>query len=219
MAWSYSSLNTFQNCPYRYFRQYEARDVKDVYESKEASWGIEAHRRFEQRLRNGRPLPPELENYETLCAELEQLPEVHAEYKMALNKKLEPVDWFAADVWSRAAADVLAVNRDTSQLTIVDWKTGKPRYDELQGLVLAFHAHAYFPDVKTIRTRFVFIKYGVEKGDTYDVEKDLDYIWRELSNKIRDIGWAKQSNAWPKRPTGLCGWCPVKDCEHWRERA
>ncbi|MEY2875362.1 MAG: hypothetical protein RLZZ373_2733, partial [Pseudomonadota bacterium] len=38
-----------------------------------------------------------------------------------------------------------------------------------------------------------------------------------LSGTNRLLGVAMdalESGVWPKTPNPLCGWCPVKDCEH-----
>jgi hypothetical protein len=206
----------FENCPYRYYRQRVRKDIKEYFESDAESFGVKAHKRLEQRLMRKRPLPEEIASCEQYCRELEVASELHVEYQMALNNRLDRVDWFSPDAWSRAAADVLA--KDGSEATIVDWKTGKVRYDDLQGIVLAFHTFACFPDVTRVRTRFIFVRHGVEKGDVYDRSSDLDFIWGELKDRLQEIKWAQENDCWPKKRTGLCAWCPVKDCEHWRER-
>ena len=217
MGWSYSSLKMYENCTYRYYRQRVKKDVKDYFESDEESYGVRTHKRLEQRLARKRPLPEEIASCEPICQELERAKQLHVEFQMALSKNLYPTEWYDRDAWSRAAADVLTIDDDA--ITIVDWKTGKVRYDDLQGMILAFHAHVYYPDVRTIRTRFIFTRHGVEKGDTYDMTKDLGFIWSEIKERVQEIAWSEQNNAWPKKKSGLCGWCPIKDCEHWYERS
>lgn len=213
--WSASAIELFENCPWWFHEERVSKRFKREWSGPEAEYGKDVHKRLEQRLKNGRPLPDELSNLEPYCAELEGMGgDLHAEYQMAINRQMKPVEWFAKDAWGRAAADVLVVSGDTA--VIVDWKTGKPKFPELQSHILAYMTFLHFPHLRHIRSRFIYTKFVEEKGDTYDMHKDAQWLAKEIAGRIRDIAFAYKNKSWPKNPTGLCGWCPVKSCEHQR---
>jgi hypothetical protein len=42
-------------------------------------------------------------------------------------------------------------------------------------------------------------------------------VQEHVALQTRDIEASETTGVWPKRPSGLCrGWCPVKDCHHWK---
>ena len=217
-SWSTSTIELFHNCPYWYFREKVKKDKRREFAGEAAEHGQYLHKRMEERLRDKRPLPsdllnkyPELEDH---AQRLEALGgDMLVEHQMAINRQLEPTDWFAPDAWGRAAADVLI--RNGNEITVVDWKTGRVKKPTLQSHVLAFITMCHFRDVRRITTEFVFVKANKIEGETYEAG-DFAFLAKYIADQMVDIARAYEHSAWPRNPTGLCAWCPVDDCQHKR---
>ncbi len=215
-SWSTSTIELYHNCPYRYYRQRVKKDVQDK-PNEYAEFGTYLHQRMEDRLREGRPLPqdllaqcPKLEDY---AQEVEALPgDRMLEHQMAINRELRPTGWFAKDAWGRAIADVLVLNND--EAWVIDWKTGKPKDNRLQSHILAFVTLCTFPAVQVLHTSFVYVKHGVKKEESYRRADDMVFLADTISDQLADISFSFANDGWGKKPSGLCRWCPVEECEH-----
>jgi len=106
--WSYSSLSTFVQCAYKYYRTQVTRDAKEL-PSPEMQRGTEDHKSFENYVSKGTPLPlhlkPHQEFVDRMNSDLLPGERIEVERKVALNKKLEPTGFFAPDVWWRGILD------------------------------------------------------------------------------------------------------------------
>lgn len=214
---SYSAISTFQNCPYRFY----AQKIADVIPLKEtpneaATWGQALHKALEDHLREGKPIPGEYETYEQYARRLASLSgRKFVEHKLAINRQREPVDFFASDVYIRGVLDYLVIQG--SRALLIDHKTGKVRPTKQlhYNAVLIFAA---FPEVDEIKAHFYWCKYGTSTGYTF-LRTELHDLWRMLSAELTAIDEAYDTGYWPKTPSGLCGWCPVVGCEHYKERS
>src|SRR5436189_940518 len=124
-AWSYSKLSAYELCARRY---HETQILKAWPEERSAQldWGDAVHAAMAQALRDGTPLPTKFQIYQkwvdkVVRTEGELL--IEDDCRWAVNRKLQPVPWFAKDVWLRTVAD--AVKLDGNAALVVDWKSGK----------------------------------------------------------------------------------------------
>jgi predicted RecB family nuclease len=99
------------------------------------------------------------------------------EHQMAVNRQLQPVDWFAKDVWIRSIADVLVVNGDTAYC--IDYKTGKVKENPTQLQLFAAMVMWQFPEVNTVKTSFVWLRFNETTNSVYE-RRFLDPLWRAL---------------------------------------
>ena len=170
-----------------------------------------------KRVIDGVPLPIKLRQHEKLAARFANAKgEKHGEMQLALNKKFEPRDWFAKDVWVRAILDLLIVRGKTAVL--VDWKTGKrkERYDQLR--LSAAVLSRYMPEIETFTLVFVWLKDG-EVSDPVTITKaEMRGVWIEFLPRVKEMTDAIKTTTFPASPSGLCGWCPVTECPHWIDR-
>lgn len=119
-AWSFSSLNQFQNCPRSYELTRVTKEVKQV-ESAAMRHGTIQHEHLEYRVSKNKPLPPELEWVESSFKMLEDSgAELIAEQSVGLTKGLSVTGFFAKDVWVRGKLDLLA--RFPEKSVVCDWK-------------------------------------------------------------------------------------------------
>lgn len=216
-AWSYSALQSFETCPRKHYHEKIAKDFAEK-ESPAMLDGQRQHKALELRIKDGTPLPSDMVGLEKLCRRVERIPaQIHTEMKVALNEDLEPVTFFARDVWVRCVFDLAAVRAPEAR--IIDYKSGKRKPDSTQLKLFAATGFALFPEVETIRTAFWWLKTKETDRDTFQRE-DADLIWREFEPRVGRMRAAIESGEFPPKPSGLCrGYCPVKTCEHWEARS
>lgn len=214
--WSFSALDTFKTCPRQYEAKYVTKSVQEE-KSEQMLWGERVHKHFELRQLDGTPLPPELEQHEKYMKKLEDLPGIHnVEQKIALNRKLQPTNFFAEDVWFRGIIDYIKV--DGACAYVVDYKTGKPHQKFDQLMLFAIHTFALYPGVDLVHVRFYWTKTEDETRCAYRRD-DVQGIWNKFIPDLRQYAEAFKTDTWQPRQSGLCnGWCPVKECEFWKPR-
>lgn len=227
LPWSYTALSTFTNCPKQYYHKYVAKDVKEV-KSQQQLWGTSVHEAFEARQGPDRvALPDELAVHEPFMQKIEGGWEgsIMVELDAALNKRLQPCGFFSDDVWWRGKVDLLkyANTLEGKQVThtqakIVDYKTGKIKPDFRQLKLFALWGFYYFPKAPTIDVEFYWT---VDQSTTRKVygRAEIPEMWGSFVGDLKQYAEAFATEKWQPRPSGLCnGWCPVKDCQHWKPR-
>lgn len=119
-AWSFSSLNDFQNCPRAYQLKRVTKECKQA-ESEAMRHGTIQHEHLEFRVAKKKPVPPELEWVEPHIQMMEiSGGKLIAEQAVGLTKGLGKTGFFAKDVWVRGKLD-LTVQFPASSV-ILDWK-------------------------------------------------------------------------------------------------
>jgi hypothetical protein len=213
LSHSYSAIKLFENCPLRYYRQRIVKDVTD--EGGEASkYGERIHTFLENRLK-GSGLQPEVEQYEPLCASVEQLAmagQLYIEQELVLTENMTPTGWWEPDAWLRSKLDVLVIVGDTA--VVMDWKTGKRNADQFQMQMFAAQVFKHFPEVQRVKTSLVWLK-TMEMDTLQYVRADTNGLWAEVMKRIQRIHDAYDNANWPARPSGLCRFCPCRhDCDY-----
>lgn len=212
-AWTFSQLEKFETCPKQF---YHVRVAKDVIEPQtEATlWGSRVHTAMEDRIRDGTPLPEGMEQWEGFAKQICAMPgEKLAEEKMALDKSFQPAEWDNA--WTRGIADMLIVHGNKA--ATLDYKTGKRKLTH-QLMLYAAYTFAYYPEVETVTTGFVWLRDKKIDRETF-TRADISTIWGTFLPKVRKLEIAYEKDKWIARPSGLCnGWCPVKSCEFYKDK-
>ena len=218
LSFSHTSLKDFANCPLAYYHKRVLKDV--VFQQTDAAvFGVEAHKHFELRVTENKPLPDHYADYEPVLFDKIKGYKLEAEKQYCFNEKLEQVEWYAPDAWLRGVVD-LVVWLDEETVWIVDFKTGKrrPEFDQLE-LFAAFIMHTN-PQVKNVRASYLWINVKPPAIDTETYTREqLQGIWASVMTKIRRVYKASEHDVWPARPSGLCGWCDFKKqhgCEYSR---
>jgi hypothetical protein len=214
LPWSPSSLSDFVNCPKQFYEKRIAKSVPRV-ETEEMRWGTRVHKAFEDRQRDGKPLPDELEHHEEFMLKLATMPGEHfLEYKSGVSRALQPCGFFDPAVWSRAVFDYRKV-RDARAI-IIDYKTGKQHTKFAQLHVNALHTWIEYPDVDKITVMFYWVASSTSTQETY-TRADMAHLWGALTPDLKQYAEAHRTNTWQPRKSGLCnGWCPVMSCDFWQ---
>lgn len=215
-AWSFTALEAFENCPHQYYRVSVAKDFPFV-ETEATRWGNQVHTLFENRQKYGEVLPKTLEMHEPFMEQLDEMEGAKlVEEKISLNTKLKPCGYFDKDVWYRGVVDFGRLQPTHAYL--VDYKTGKHHSKFRQLKMFALHTFIARPQIETVRVEFYWTQTRATNGQTYHRDQQQE-LWGDFMPTLRQFAEAFQTHTWQKRPSGLCnGWCPVKDCEHWKPR-
>lgn len=218
LAWSYSSIKTFDQCPKKYYHLRVIKDVKDE-DSTATVYGKDLHSAAEEFIRDGTPIPPK---FSFLAPTLEALRKIegekHCEIKLGVAKrdgKFAPCDFFAKDVWWRGIADLLIINKEKKQAWLVDYKTSKnARYADTKQLdLLAGAVFTHFPEVVSIKSALLFVV------SNEIVKKEHEYIMKSsylncMEPELMRLDAAMRTGVWNPNSGPLCKFCPVVDCSH-----
>lgn len=215
-AWSYSALTRFETCPKQYYEINVTKNFKDE-DSPEAAEGKKIHQALYERVVNDKALPIPMRHMEPMARKFADMEMTkNGEMKLALTRDFEPTDWFAKDVYVRSIADLLLHKENIG--VVVDWKTGKVKPDETQlGLSVAVLAK-WMPELDFFKAAYVWVAHKQVTRYTYTLSK-LTNIWNLVLPRAQKMEQAYVDIKFPAKPSGLCkGYCPVKTCEHWKEK-
>lgn len=212
MAYSFSSLKTFDTCPRRYYEE-KVIKIHPHVDSEATLYGKDVHEACELYIRDGKDLGGHARFKNTLDALNGMVGVKHCEIEMAVCKDLLPVEFASPDALFRGIADLVIV-QDTAAL-IFDYKTGKDKYpDTAQLELMALFVMAKFPQITEVKAALLFLLYDtVIKAKYY--KKDEANLWRYWRSKADTIEATKESGVWPEKPNGLCrAYCPCTTCPH-----
>ncbi len=211
VAWSFSVLEMFENCPRKYWAVKIAKKVSDI--NKWNAKGDSEHDHFNHYLKKGLALPENIRGYQPLLDKVKNAPgELYSEYQMTLDQNFVPCgfkDWDRA--WVRGATDALVVNGPKA--FYFDWKSGKfrPKDDQIELSSLLIFKH--FPQVQQVNGGLVFYRYN--KAHPHIVRReDEPRLWNSFIARVRELEMAVKSNHFPPTPNPLCAYCPYADCQY-----
>lgn len=213
--WSYTSLKDFKQCPKKFYEKRVAKSVRD--ESTQALvWGNQVHKAFELYVGHGQPMMDVLKPHEAYLDRLKALPgSSHVELKVSLNKRAQPCGYFDKDVWWRGVLDFHNVNGLSGFL--VDYKTGWRKPDWVQMSIFALWMFAQHPQLLNIEMQIYWVT--IREWDRQTVTRSqIPELWARMTKDLRLYKQAFNDDIWPMRPSGLCPWCPVKTCPHWKPK-
>lgn len=212
MAYSFSGIKDFEGCP----RRYHAVKVLKLYPRQETEatiWGSKVHEAAEFYIRDGKPFEFEFPGQDVVRALAERPGVKHCELEMAVNDKLEPVEFADPTALIRGIADIVIVNGDKAR--VGDYKTGSDKYPDTGQLeLMALLLFAREPNVQKSHGALFFLKHNtiVQK---ITKREDSQKLWSEWLGRIERIEQAHATGVWNAKPSGLCKkYCPVTTCEH-----
>lgn len=215
MPLSYSRLSTFENCPASFDYLYVSKRVQST-TNEAADYGDRVHKVLEAYGRGELDQSTlGVEGKQTLAKwgglvdkMLARNGEKLFEFQMAVNADLQPVDWFAKDVWIRSIADVLIIDGDTAYC--LDYKTGKVRESPTQLQLFAAMVMWHYPQVNTVKTSFIWLKFDETTNAKYE-RRFLDPLWNALKPRLTHVQDTIDLGVFKTKPSGLCPWCAAKD--------
>ena len=213
-AWSYSRLKNYRTCPKRYYEIDVAKNYEEVFSGEHLAWGKQVHTAFEQRVRDGKPFPAGMENFEEAAERLVSLPgQIMVEQQLAIRRDLTPCEWFAKDAWFRGIADYLRINGAVA--LAIDYKTGKILEEVEQLALLAECVFSHYPEVHAVRTEFWWLKDDAATREDFFRAKRKD-TWAGVMPKVMQLEEAHKTMNFPPKSSGLCKrHCIVSTCPHY----
>jgi hypothetical protein len=214
VKWSHSALKDYEGCARRY---HEVKVLKKFpfTDTVHTLYGKQVHKAAEDFVRDGTPIPDEYAFMRPLLTSLmskqgRKLPE----YEMGLKDDLSPCDFKDESVWVRGIADLLIINDENLKAWVFDYKTGNDRYPDRDQLVLmSLMVFAHFPHIRQVNSALLFVvKDSIVKHKM--TRDDIDVNWWKYRERIARLEKSFEADVWNPTQSPLCGWCPVRSCEH-----
>lgn len=204
---SFSRIQTFEQCAYRFEGQYITGEFRDA-GSDASRYGNRVHEAFEAYCKDDAPLNAETINFQPLLDKLQRAPgDKHYELHMAVRADRSVCEWDDPDCWIRGIADFAVVNGKRG--VAGDWKTGKPKDDTFQLMLMACLMFEHFPELDEVLTKYVWIHHPLAPSPTMTYRRSMlnDY-WQVFEKKIEVVERAASTGVFAPKPSGLCPWCP-----------
>jgi CRISPR/Cas system-associated exonuclease Cas4 (RecB family) len=215
VSWSYSSIKLFGQCPKKYYHLKVAKDFTEPITDK-LTYGSEFHAAAERFVKEDIPLP---ERFSFAKRALEKLRSMRGtklcEHRMGVTRDFHPCKFEAPEAWWRGIVDLAIIDDTKDKAYIIDYKTGRSAQyadkDQLELMALAVFAH--FPFVKVVKAGLLFVVCNAFVTEQY-VKDNKDDAWERWIREISKLEQTHVYGVWNPKPNNLCGWCPVKICEH-----
>lgn len=139
----------------------------------------------------------------------------HVETKLGVRKDFTPCGYFDADVYMRVIIDYVNVSPDGLKILVVDHKTGKDGYpdvDQLRDNAVVLFAH--FPEAEEVHGLLAFLDHDTNAPAEFHREFLEDYQNQVLED-CAEIDVALATGDFPPTKGPLCPWCPHTKCEFW----
>ena len=220
-AWSYSKLKNFETCPRRHYecdivKNFDDKVKADGTPNVELAEGNEAHDALAKACGKGVDLPAKFSHYQTWVDRVRTGPgQLLVEQKYAITRDFAPTTYFARDVWYRGIGDVVRI--DGPVALVLDWKTGKVLEDSVQLMLMAQCIFSHFPQVKRVRSEFVWLKEECTTPEVFTRQEIAD-AWLTLLPRVARLEADSKAMQFPPKPGALCKrYCPVQTCPFWRK--
>jgi hypothetical protein len=218
VAWSYSSIKTFDQCPKKYFHLRIKKDYKDE-DSTATIYGKELHKAAEDFIALGTPIPPRFSFISDTLEALKKIQgEKYCELKLGVAKrdgKFAPCDFFAKDVWWRGIADLLIINKEKRTAYLVDYKTSKnAKYADTKQLdLLAGAVFVHYPEIVEIKSALLFVVSNELVRKKHEYIMKSSYL-NSMEPELIRLEAAIKNDVWNPVSGPLCRFCPVTECAH-----
>jgi hypothetical protein len=203
MPLSFSRLSTFEQCPAQFDYLYVSKRVQSTM-NEASEYGDRVHKVLEAK-GNGSldesTLTLEgkqsLERWGALVDKITSRPgEKLFEHQMAVNRQLQPVDWFAKDVWIRSIADVLVVDGDTAYcldykgLPLDTWLPTPTGWTTMGNVAVGDTLFAESGEQCTVvgKSEIKHLPcYRIVFDDTSVVTCDEEHLWKLANGKVVNV--------------------------------
>jgi len=199
MKHSYSSIKSYETCPFKY-KLTRIEHLKEP-SGPDAERGVAIHSEFE----NAILALPLLDSSRSWW--LDYIDELKAkkampEYKFAITKNGSACDYASDNAVFRGIIDVLCINDKTA--TVSDWKTGKERDYSDQLKVYATVVFLIFPYVDKVITQIDYIDHNKHVPGVVFTRDQLPALCTDLDFRIETI---VNDDIYAPNPNANCRWC------------
>lgn len=218
-TWSPSALKSFNTCPRQYWYKYWNPNTVKQADSEAMIWGKDVHTAFEHAVLYDKPiLDARYKVYQKWLTAVRSLNgNKTPEQKVAFNRFWQEVDFFAPDAWLRLIVDLTIIHwneEGPDKSTVLDYKTGKSRYDNDDQLKLSSIQSLAHPTIDIFHAGYIYLK---EDHSTYigSTREGVENYKQEFEIKVEPIAEAVATATFKPKPSGLCKqWCDDLQCPH-----
>ena len=200
MAYSYSAVKLYEQCPSRY--KFSRIDRLQEPSGDAATRGSLIHSEIEAIIKGELPLVSDVVQYLVPQLNKWKLSNAQSEMQFAIDDKWNLVDYKDKNAWFRGVIDLYFEENDVA--TVLDFKTGKERDYSDQVIVYAAVVLATKPHINRVNLAIEFL----------DSQKNVQYarITRDELGKYKDeltdrINTINKDNIFAANPSGLCKFC------------
>lgn len=209
MKWSLSALKTFESCAFKYKLKYI--DKLEEVRSDKASRGVVIHADIENYIKDTggvkSKIPEHLSFYKSFLDHIKGQ-EFYAEKTIRLSKEWKEIKE-GEEHWYKGILDLLVIgsrgqDKDPTEATIYDWKTGKiyPDHDD-QKTLYSVAVFSLYPTLFSVRAIHVYVDLGKNRETTY--HRDQMHNMRKLwENRVEKLASAVE---FLPQPSYACRWC------------
>lgn len=205
-TWSYSALETYEQCAAKYHYRYIARvPTPPPADDDPRERGDRMHKEIEAYLLGTAPLHDRFSRFKDYIDELRG-PGLVVEQMRGLTREWVPCAPDAPNAWLRYKLDARVPTDTPHTYRVIDWKTGKKYIDKHrdQGNLYAVSAvFAECPDADVAQVEFVYL--DQREADIRQVPRENAPLIR--ANFERRVDLMHGAQKWSSNPTRLCGWC------------
>lgn len=208
IVWSYSLLHNFRDiCPHQGEARYITKTTKFI-PTPESQFGDYVHEALALRVGAQKPLPVDINKWERFAVPFDGKGARTEDWYQVGPDGRECKKW-APEKVGHGKLDLVIIKNDIGYLA--DWKTGNSKYeDEFELAVNAVLLKGRYPHLTRIIGQYVWLKDG-RLSKPYDVS-NTQATWNEIQSIMATVTNYRKIAEFPKRPSGLCGWCQRYDC-------
>jgi hypothetical protein len=212
-SWAFSALDNFEGCPLRYAHEKFYCTIAFV-ESDAIRWGNRVHKAAELFLRGIDP------NDDVALAESKQYCDamirsghgLESELEVALTRDMKIVSWFDKATWFRVKIDV-TLTKPGGHVVVYDWKTGGRIKENDDQLLIALAILALLrQNLVSFSGYYIWTKHKrvvPVSGGMILAREQVQAAWQAILPRVQRIEDAWETENFPARKSGLCGWCQV----------
>lgn len=200
MAYSYSAVKLYEQCPSRY--KFSRIDRLQEPSGDAATRGSLIHSEIEAIIKGELPLVSDVVQYLVPQLNKWKLSNAQSEMQFAIDDKWNLVDYKDKNAWFRGVIDLYFEENDVA--TVLDFKTGKERDYSDQVIVYAAIVLATKPHINRVNLAIEFLDSQKNVQYARITRDELGKYKDELANRINTIN---KDNIFAANPSGLCKFC------------
>jgi CRISPR/Cas system-associated exonuclease Cas4 (RecB family) len=221
-GWAFTSLTTFEKCPYEAYLKYGKKIYIDQSDNAALTKGNKVHDEAENYVKGNIELTSGLSKFETEFGVLQNSyhdGKIELEEKWGVDKNWNSVEWSDSELWGRIKLDAFIHESETSGVCI-DYKTGKKFGNEFkhlfQNMVYIITAFSRFPKMQLIEGQFWYLDHGEKLIKSY-TRQEADILKTRVTNRALKLTTATKFPPNPSKQN--CKFCDFKKSKHceWAE--
>lgn len=199
MAFSHSSIKTYEQCPFKY----KLTKIDKLHEPSgdAAERGKLIHTLFETALKEPTTPLPEFDYWYDYVQEL-ATKNTRAEVSFAITRDWFPCQFLDKEAWIRGIFD--AVYFDDHAAHVLDWKTGKERDYEDQLKLYAAILLTIYPNLQRVSTEICYVDSKKRQSYGIVIRNTLPGLQAWISDRIMKI---EKDDIYAPKPSHNCRWC------------